>query len=1307
MAKQPNKIQSIVPVGGMDKDSDQKFIRNGDYRSLVNGIKYGEGEDGVVKNIKGNENVETTAQSFLTDNDGNYLVDDLGNITTTELDGNIPPSKIVEYCKDPKRNGIILFLKGVSGEGSQSVSDSISTYSSIYEFFVAGEIYVPIVKNNQVIDFTEDVVYSTVIGDRLFWLERGGEPKTINIKRAYNTTHNKGGDCYDSIDEDVVSLIKKPPLYEIDFLYGYDSDYKGSNVFKRVFQFREQYIYEDGLRSAFGNTSKVAYNKDVFVFEDSSLQKADTDNYIDIKFNSGDATVNKIRIAAREGNIGDWYEIAVIDKDNPQNVFSDYSASESTSSYESELIDNTDYYYRFYNSGGYRFIADRDIEKPSENIPIKSNVLSSLGNNKLIFGMNQVDYADITNNNATLTPSYNAISSKDTKEITIDGTTRDTVEEPGGNWSITSSISYDMSNLPNLLYSGTIIKLKAYQWIEYTGETDGGGTSSGLTTEHPSSGDMGELEITLTQTVTLDYFCNNLNTLMELNTYDSFSYDDTNKVLTINYKEITAFLGGISITDYSLTDEDTTVDVQSDIIDTTIKRGRWVRGAVRYMDKYGRGGEPQTTEDMEVFVKNTTETTNKGSVDLDFTISHIPPDWAYYYQFLIAHQQHNFIQAPVLYADAHRDVNGEKDGTVVLLLGFSVDKITDILQDDLDRLQEELSNAEKNIYKWERFENNEGFFPSIGEFFEDVFNPQKDHEEASLKRQNLGMWKGRKRDLERKIELKKYELGNAYKRALVNVKQYQFSKNDRIKILKKGSNTGNYDSTSYVDEVLDIQVLDVLDSNFDSGNNEETGLWLQVKPPNKDGYDLSAAEESNGGQWRNSLIEVYKPSYSENTNIYYEASKVYSITNPTTESRVHGTKSGTLDFYNAYLKNKSFYEGDTSDAKGDQVTDWFEDTHITHDFKSDDYFIGRVFTKTDIQKSTTHTSLVYTNSHFEGTQINGLSQADYNNVKYLSEEHGDIYGIRRSGNTLKVFQGKKITSFYPKDNTPFGRMRHSQTDYGTIYPKSIVESPYGYIYGFDVYNGLVWRDTNNGVYNISGKSVVRGGMSNYYMGNYFRQVAREIRKNGISKGSDDVITAYDEENQLVYFSFLQSGLNEDVVPYRTVIFHEPSNRWVGFLDIQPTGYGYGYNSLLSSESINGNIYTHNYDDADRCNFYGDQKNFEIEFIGNIMPGIRKVFNAMHIHATTAFDVPSITVSTDSTNNNGQKSKLTSNNFNLKDGVYESNILNDMTTTDDTERTNELYTGDRMRGYSLKFKLQSSSSSEFELFKVDLFVEPSL
>jgi hypothetical protein len=1314
------KIQSIAGLGGMDYDSDEKYIQDGDYKYIVNGIKIGIGEDGVIVNAPGNENTEEVASTFLVDNSGSYIVDDLDTITSTERDGNIPSSKIVGHCKDPKRNGIILFLQGDST-------------SSIYEFFAAGQIYVPILKNNSTIHINSDVVDMTVIGDRLYWLERGGSPRTLNILKAYNYTHNKGGDAYNSITEEIISLIKKPPLYDIDLSYGKDSNFNGSHVFDKMFQFRHQYIYEDSLKSAFGNTSEFVYNPSSFAENGSLLKDSQINNYISVKFNSGDEHVEKIKIAARDNMEGDWYQVAVIDKENPRSVYNGSGSLIGTA-----LSDDTDYYFYFYNTGGYDVIPFEDIEKSYENIPIESYNMGAFENNRLIFGMNKIDYGDINIGSSSCSPKY---YDRPDHPYVIDVVWEDSkiaTDADTDNDIIQAEYVYDLSNLPSTLKEGTVIYLRYAMKLEY----DNSGTTYYFLAPDDGSGGGGSSDeildnyVVLESDVTKTYFRENILDYIAFDTDDCYSEEEGSQVsvtfeysaltdneILVRYKWYPGDSGRTNLNVLSREDNPNSSLLMSayelyDSVKPSLKRGRSGQGAFQYLDKYGRKGEPQFNDATSFTVDEYGDDASpKGAVGLEFSITHTPPDWAYYYQFLMSYQKLSFIQTIQMFSAPYLDYNGNSDGSIALFLGFPTQVLKDAVQDEIDELESKLGDEktklelEKQYIKVSKREKSKWYNIDLFGITEDNINDAKSRVEEK---------KERVQEIERQIELKKYELSNQYKRALANVKRYHFSKNDRVRIIKAKSGTNSYDSSAYVSDVLDFRILDVLDSIDYSNDYSSTspttynGLWLKVVPPNRDGFEVGSTT-SVPSIWDNALIEVYKPSYSDSTKRFYEIPGIYTITNPGTAQREHEDQGTTVAVRpnNCFFRIREMYlgEGPLGDLQyKSKIVDWTEDPYISHEFKSDNYDLGRVFVSTDTEKGKVHSNLVYTNAHLEGTDVNGLSQSDYTNMEYLSEEYGDIYGVFKSGNTLKVVQAKKITSFYPSGNSILGKMRRSQTDYGCVYPKAMVDSPYGYRYGFDVYNGVIWRDTNNGVYNLAGRSVVRGGVSDYKMGKYFRDVAKDVRDNGIQKGSDDVIAAYDEKYELVYFSFLQENLDSNIVPYRTVIFHEPSNRWVGFLDIQPTGYAYGYNTLLSSNESDGNIYLHGREEtvdgtANYNNFYGAQKDFEAEFVANIMPSIQKVFDAMAIHATTKFSVPEMTIAKNSTTINEKFSKLNTNHFVLQEGVYKSEILGNMKTTSDTAKASELYSGDRMRGYAMNFKIRSSDSEKFELFKVDVYVDP--
>jgi hypothetical protein len=505
-------VHEIILLGGMDTDSDQKFIREHDYRLLVNGIKTGDQEDGIITNIKGTENIDVSA------------LDGISSYASLDIIGSV---------YDYKNEGTIIFIN------TNADDPSIIRY-------VEDDTLEKIIADNSNLNFSQ-YAQSVIIDDMLIWQEIGEPAQMINLPLAEAESIN-----YNS--ENKLSLIKPCPLLTITTTYGYDSTYHGSNVFRKIFQFREQYIYINGLKSCFGNTSDLAYNDDVFNIEDNVVQKEDTKNFIDIKFTSGDDTVEKIRIAAREGNNRDWFEIVIIDKDNPEKVH-DETPGQASVTYETSLNDSTTYYYRFFNTGGYRFVADQEIEKPFEYLPIYSYCMSAFGNNRLVFGQNKMDYAGTTLGDLEMLPAY---------------------QKPPPSAEIVPSL----------------------------------------------------------------------------------------------------------------------------------KRGRYYQGAIRFLDQFGRGTEPLTNEDTSFYVEDLydTETTGKtGRVRIKVTgLDTVDvPTWAEYYQFLITAPESPFIQVPVLWADEYRDLDGQTDGTVALLLGFSVDALNDAIQDKIEALQNELDtvNNIKKVYE--------------------------------------------------------------------------------------------------------------------------------------------------------------------------------------------------------------------------------------------------------------------------------------------------------------------------------------------------------------------------------------------------------------------------------------------------------------------------------------------------------------------------------------------------------------------------------------------------------------------------------
>ena len=207
----------------------------------------------------------------------------------------------------------------------------------------------------------------------------------------------------------------------------------------------------------------------------------------------------------------------------------------------------------------------------------------------------------------------------------------------------------------------------------------------------------------------------------------------------------------------------------------------------------------------------------------------------------------------------------------------------------------------------------------------------------------------------------------------------------------------------------------------------------------------------------------------------------------------------------------------------------------------------------------------HSNPYLQNTQINGLSTFESLSYKELNDIYGDIIAIYELGNTLKCYQERKASSIgigrteymdadgkitVTNSDQLLGGVRYSPSNFSTVFPESIMRNN-RYIYGFDIYNGVMWRDSANGIFPISGRYAEAGGDSNYRMATWFKDKAKELLVSGI--GHCDVMSVWDEEFKNLHVTFVDY---EEETHNETIVFHEPSNRWICFQDLYYTPPSY-------------------------------------------------------------------------------------------------------------------------------------------------------
>lgn len=220
-----------------------------------------------------------------------------------------------------------------------------------------------------------------VIGDLLYWTDNFNRQRKVNIERGIRTNHASyvtDEQPYSwPMTQDVISLLKRPPLYPVVIQKVTQSSPVLENNFikNEAFEFLARYYYKDGETSVMSVYSELAnYN-------------ASTDEYnaIDIVFQNLeyiDQDVQRVDLIVRYGNTNKFFVIKTWDK-----AITDEAQEIANHNNGTELLN-----YRFYNDKiGEAIDYDGYGYKPFDSVPRYSETLE-IATNRLFLGNNIIGY---------------------------------------------------------------------------------------------------------------------------------------------------------------------------------------------------------------------------------------------------------------------------------------------------------------------------------------------------------------------------------------------------------------------------------------------------------------------------------------------------------------------------------------------------------------------------------------------------------------------------------------------------------------------------------------------------------------------------------------------------------------------------------------------------------------------------------------------------------------------------------------------------------------------------------------------------
>lgn len=1259
----------------MNKDVEDRLLQDGDYRHAVN-IRNGVSENesvGAVENVRGNK------------------------LLVTGLPTSMTQDHVVIGTKDDKiNNSIYYFLSDESGPNSPNIKiDSIVEYDKD-----TGDVNIIMAdqptggSSSFVLNFSKakpvlDIdVKTKQDGDRLlYWNDRKNPPRKTNIDRWLRGDYPVSKTALTEGSEQYIDAIQyaphTPPVAE----YKNDASVTTNNLRNKLFQFTYRYVYPDNETTAWSPISKIPLPTNEVEFRPNDYYPTSLDNAIDITFDVEDPYVERVQVAARDGNFGNFF--LVDDVDTP-------------------ALGNS--VVRFYNDETYTAIDNTaNGRRLFDWLPKRANSQAMTDEGRVMYG-GILENFDPVQINAGIEPIYQPFPDTTLPKTFITGFSEasavnnpfDFSENPRsqrkkadrserffylqGQGGLRASfgklkiefVSFTAGDTARIIlnnslkheFAGEIQEPELTEELSYTvKETDSPsdiaqafadkiknlGNKTEPTPQSPIPSSLTDLDGNdyVFATQYWGQYTSQLRPIYNTQPYQGVSRSSV-KVNSSGELEFVVQTKAdrrvFPLGDIVYIDNDFSVEVKldnKDVFKKSFKAGARHDFGVIYYDKANRSGLVNTIPDIKnIYVKHLHERGQNefnGYTEMKFQINSNAPDWATHWQLAYTGN----LTCSHLYGSV------SNDGTV----------------------------AERGY---------NGFVYGITQDV-DTSDPRK-----------------------AKISLDSLEEFNSNTPEPSTI-AYTFSEGDRIRFIDGGVNF-NTGFRDWLEEDIDTEIL-----SYDEDTNEITVKNVEIR-------------SLNGNKIINGMtFEIYTPRQTVEEKFYYEIGEAHPV-GPNGEhfisDRAKRDDSRNLDQGPNTPGTLFTSSGDTyMKLRGTPYDRWVEDYNFSDYYQSDFWDRGRAnIVDKDIKEIFRPDVIYFSGRYIDDTNINRLSEFYPDSFRQYNDNYGSIQKLHTQDKRLHVFQELKVGQvgisedvLYDNTGGVIGQVkrqdqvlsdiRYYAGEYGIgKHPESFSEFG-GRLYFADPIRGMVLRLSRDGMTPIS----------DYGMHGYFKKLFREIRNQEDDNNKIFVWGVYDSLHEEMLLSVKHYGVGfiegtnvftgvtsfdplgkdseevYDKLPNKgmTVAFSEPKNKWTTFYSFRPEIMGDDGDGIITYDGAEP--YLHFEDEATRGEFYGAKYPAELTFVSNASPDSVKLWESISVHATDKLSIPEIT------NQKGQKSNLIEDDMRNVEGVFKSSFLRD----ENTPNLNlPLIEGDVLRSEELTVKIRNESDDRWRLFSASVELQPS-
>ena len=1282
-------------IGGLNSDIEDRLLPQGDYRYALNirGSMSDGANIGAIENTKGNTLVDVVLPS------GTNRV--IGAYDNTET------NKVYYFLFNSFRSHVIYEYSATSNTIVQVLRTGFLKFTS------RGFINDPY-----------------MVGDLLFFNDRFEQPKRVNVQLAKNNGYPQ------PLKEEHILQIVPAPGFSPEVAYESDLSTNTNYVRNKLYQFRYKYVYYDNEESAWSPISKVPLPEGEQIYKPFAYYPPNLNNFIRVKIELGDSFVKGVKICAREGNLGDFYLIADLEKSKLG---------------QSGLYPDAG--YKFYNDE-VATALDNDGNSGMrlyDRVPLLADSQSYIDGNRAALGgitegYDPVDIdIDIFQNQPEVTQSVAPVVAAPYQYDDPGASYQNLgwqwyrtyiIGPYGANVDFYNSINGRSYQLMYLVYlwgrvgASNVFGANNYDILNGGYSYGGGARDRGFRLTIPDGHVINTANSLFTEVMISDPLAADVRYTLHVRLrYYDLGYSDTliTKDIKIQYTSIA--------TDNQY-DVANALKAKLDISGFTagFVHVKFNNSLVHSYRKSNGNLYPQGQVGLRIWTE--------GNV--------LPAD-------VVPGQRTGFI-APwpteagdhvgALYS-SHVNVRAYGGGTLAnnkSLKSGARHGLAMVYYDLQNRSG--LSNVktqEKTFY--------------VEHFSERGIDPGKipapttlsvtiNHEPPSWATHYQFLYTGNQTvenvpSVDGYRGFVQFKLKNVQTNVIQGAMQadtsnitafnnnvpddidlgYGYTKGDRLRFITEPINSSVI-PFNYLTQFVDVEVISCSQTGF---------LVFKDPAPFIPLNDM--------------LIEIYTPKKKAEELLYHEIGEVFPIVNGYHGSgQVNQTSSNPAvvdldDIGDVYLRYR--------------VSPMFA---LVEDYSYSDYYSSSSWDKgrpnkvdNNIKRVKRESTIVYSQPFIPETNINGLSQFNDGAFETYDQNYGSIQRMFSKGKTLTVYQNRKVgrlgvnqSTLYDNTGTPVGsvgqqsKVLNDISYYTEEFGIGVNPESFAFFgnkqYFVDVANGSVLRLGGDGITNISDlymhnyfndsfEKLINVGAKYRVFGEYDTRFGEYIISinEGVSLIELEVPLVADpvgvpnsefrfaatprEPSNSPVVGELGLELVEDpiiVVPveeeevavsdnpiYDTIAFSESKKRWVTYYSYVPD-YMISNNVGLISFS-NGELYKHNSNDTYN-NFYGVQYNTVLRFLANMSPNVTKLFNSMFLESTHKFSMPQ------AINQFGQKTSLITDDFDNDEGTFKAALLKDENTPNVTL---PLIEGDEIRCHSLDITLENEDTELVKLFEVGI------